>query len=81
MQTLKDLHEKIKALEAERAILFTEIEQLRKTAEAKVLALEGEVATLRQDAKGLRDLLGEATKAPVTVPLNGQSAVKTPDTH
>jgi DNA repair exonuclease SbcCD ATPase subunit len=58
MQTLMNLREKINTLETERANLMVEIEKLRKVAESRVDALEGEVSTLRNDVKSLRDLLG-----------------------
>ncbi|MEM2117574.1 MAG: hypothetical protein QW386_00960 [Candidatus Bathyarchaeia archaeon] len=58
MQTLKNLREKIKTLETERANLMIEIEKLRKIAESKVTALESEVSMLREEVKSLRELLG-----------------------
>ncbi|MEM2911079.1 MAG: hypothetical protein QW146_01065 [Candidatus Bathyarchaeia archaeon] len=58
MQTLKNLREKIKTLETERANLMIEIEKLRKAAESKVNALESEVNMLREEVKSLRELLG-----------------------
>jgi len=57
MQTLKDLREKIRALETEKASLLAEIEQLKKTAEAKATALEQEVAALKDEAEALKKLL------------------------
>lgn len=58
MQTLKNLREKIKTLETERANLMIEIDKLKKVAESKVSALESEVTILRDEVKSLRDLLG-----------------------
>jgi len=58
MQTLKNLRGKIKTLETERANLMVEIEKLKKMAESKVGALEGEVNMLREEVQSLRDLLG-----------------------
>ncbi|MEM3696337.1 MAG: hypothetical protein QXQ94_02370 [Candidatus Bathyarchaeia archaeon] len=58
MQTLKNLREKIKTLETERANLMIEIEKLKKVAESRVSALESEVSMLREEVKSLRDLLG-----------------------
>lgn len=58
MQTLKNLREKIKMLETERANLIIEIEKLKKVAESRVNALESEVNMLREEVKSLRDLLG-----------------------
>jgi ribosomal protein L37AE/L43A len=58
MQTLKNLREKIKTLETERANLMIEIEKLKKIAESRVNALESEVNMLREEVKSLRDLLG-----------------------
>jgi len=58
MQTLNNLREKIKTLETERANLMIEIEKLKKMAESRVSALEGEVNMLREEVESLRDLLG-----------------------
>jgi DNA repair exonuclease SbcCD ATPase subunit len=58
MQTLMNLREKISTLETERASLMVEIENLRRVAESRVDALEGEVSMLRNEVKSLRDLLG-----------------------
>jgi len=63
MQTLKNLREKIKTLETERANLMIEIEKLKKVAESRVNALESEVSMLREEVKSLRDLLGYAEEA------------------
>ena len=60
MQTLRNLREKIKTLETERANLMMEIEKLKKAAESKVSALESEVNMLREEVKSLRELLGYA---------------------
>ena len=56
--TLMNLREKIKTLEIEKASLMTEIENLRKVAEARANALENEVGTLREEVRSLKDLLG-----------------------
>lgn len=58
MLTLKNLREKIKTLETERANLMLEIDNLRKVAESRVNALDSEVSMLREEVKSLRDLLG-----------------------
>jgi hypothetical protein len=58
MQTLKNLREKIQTLESERSNLMVEIDKLKKMADSKVSALEGEVDMLREEVKSLRDLLG-----------------------
>ena len=62
MQTLKDLRAKIQALETERARLMVEVESLRKAAESRVITLEGEVVQMREEAKSLRELLGNSSK-------------------
>jgi predicted transcriptional regulator len=62
MATLKDLREKIKTLEEEKARLTVEVDGLRKAAESRVVVLEGEVSQLREEAKSLHEFLGE--KAP-----------------
>jgi len=58
MQTLKNLRDKIKTLETERANLMIEIDKLKKIADSRVNALESEVSMLREEVKSLRDLLG-----------------------
>jgi len=60
MQSLRNLREKIKTLETERSNLMIEIDKLREVAESRVVALENEVSTLREDVKSLRELLGYA---------------------
>ena len=60
MATLKVLREKIEALEAEKAELMVEVEKLRKAAELRANALEGEVVQMREEAKSLKQLLGTA---------------------
>jgi septal ring factor EnvC (AmiA/AmiB activator) len=63
MQTLKNLRDKIKTLETERANLMIEIDKLRKVAESRASALESEVTMLREEVKSLRDLLGYTEEA------------------
>jgi uncharacterized protein YlxW (UPF0749 family) len=58
MLTLKNLRDKIKTLESERANLMIEIDELRKVAESRASALESEVSMLREEVVSLRDLLG-----------------------
>jgi len=62
MQTLRNLRERIKTLEAERANLLLEIEELKKAAESRVSALESEISMLREEVKSLRELLGYEEK-------------------
>jgi len=57
MSSLKDTIEKIKNLEAEKKNLILEVEELKKMADAKVTALESEVAALREEAKSLKILM------------------------
>jgi hypothetical protein len=59
MSSLKDTIERIRNLEAEKKNLLAEIEELTKLADAKVLSLENEVASLRQEAKSLKILMGQ----------------------
>jgi hypothetical protein len=70
MQTLKALRERIQALEKEKADLMGEVEKLRKAAETRTLMLETEVDQMREEAKGLRDLLGPIGEksAPIQAP-------------
>ncbi len=58
LQTLKNLRDKIKTLETERASLMIEIGKLRDVAESRADALQNEVAMLREEVRSLRDLLG-----------------------
>ena len=59
-QTLRNLREKIKKLETEKASLLAEIEELKKAAEAKAGKLENEVSKLRSEVKSLKELLGRS---------------------
>jgi len=58
MSSIKDTVEQIRALEAERENLMLEIEELKKMADAKAIALESEINMLRDEVKELRLLLG-----------------------
>jgi predicted nucleic acid-binding Zn-ribbon protein len=57
MVTLKSLREKIEMLENEKTELLAEVERLRKEAEGKAVALECEVAVLREEAESLKKML------------------------
>jgi predicted nucleic acid-binding Zn-ribbon protein len=57
MVTLKNLREKIENLESEKTKLLAEVERLRKEAEGKAVALECEVAVLREEAESLKKML------------------------
>ncbi len=57
MVTLKNLREKIENLENEKTKLLEEIKKLRKEAEGKAVALECEVAVLREEAESLKKML------------------------
>ena len=57
MGTLKILREKIEHLESEKAELVAEVDRLRKEAEGKAVALECEVAVLREEAESLKKML------------------------
>ena len=57
MVTLKNLREKIEKLESEKTKLLEEVEQLRREAEGKAVALECEVAVLREEAESLKKML------------------------
>lgn len=59
MSSLQSTVEKIKNLEAEKKSLLVEIDELKKLAEAKASALEIEIATLREEAKTLKSLMGQ----------------------
>jgi hypothetical protein len=68
MSSLQNTIEKIKNLEAEKKSLLLEIEELKKIANAKASALECEVASLREEAKTLKTLMGQ--EQPSANPLN-----------
>jgi regulator of replication initiation timing len=56
--SLKNTFEKIKTLEAEKKNLLSEIEGLKKIADAKAVSLESEVGALREEVKSLKTLVG-----------------------
>ena len=58
MSSLRIITEKIKTLDAEKNNLLLEIEELKKLAESKTMALESEVGMLREEVESLRTLLG-----------------------
>ena len=51
------LHSKLEKLESEKAELKVEVDRLRKEAEGKAVALECEVAVLREEAESLKKML------------------------
>jgi uncharacterized protein (UPF0335 family) len=57
MSSFKSTIERIRALETERQNLLLEIEELKRMADAKAKALEGEITMLRDEVKSLRVLL------------------------
>ena len=57
-QTLRSLRVKIKTLETERALLLTEVQELKRAAKLRASALEGEVRELREEINSLREVLG-----------------------
>lgn len=59
MSSLHRTVEKIKNLEAEKQSLLLEIDELKKLADAKASALETEIASLREEAKMLKMLMGQ----------------------
>jgi len=58
MSSFKDTIEKIKNLETEKKSLLVEIEELKKMADAKAIALESEVGALRDEVKSIKILIG-----------------------
>ena len=64
MSSLKEKIEKIKNLEAEKNSLLLEMDELKKIADAKAVALEGEVANLRDDVKLLKMVIGQEQVSP-----------------
>jgi uncharacterized protein (UPF0335 family) len=59
MSSLQNTIEKIKSLEAEKKSLLCEIDELQKMADAKASSLEAEVASLREEAKTLKTIMGQ----------------------
>jgi len=57
MVTLKNLREKIENLESEKTKILAEVKKLRREAEGKAVALECEVAVLREEAESLKKML------------------------
>ncbi len=66
MSSLKSTIEKIKELEAQKASLLLEIEELRKIADAKATALESEVGALREEVTSIRILVGQPDLTPTS---------------
>ncbi len=64
MSSLKTTIDKIRSLEAEKKNLLTEIESLRKAADAKTVQLENEVGALREEVKSLKVLMGQPEAQP-----------------
>ncbi|HTY74860.1 MAG TPA: hypothetical protein VMD05_04760 [Candidatus Nanoarchaeia archaeon] len=58
MQSMDDLKEKIRSLEAERLRLRSELDNLKRTAENRAAALEGDVSAMREELNELREILG-----------------------
>jgi uncharacterized protein (UPF0335 family) len=57
MSAIKSTIEKIENLEAEKKSLLLEIDELKKMADAKATALEGEVNALREEVRSLKVLM------------------------
>jgi predicted nucleic acid-binding Zn-ribbon protein len=57
MLSLETLREKIKNLEDEKVRLQEEVNSLRQEADGKVIALECEIAVLREEADSLKKML------------------------
>jgi replication-associated recombination protein RarA len=64
VSNLRNVVERLKSLETERRNLLLEIEELKKMAESKTRALEGEISMLREEVKSLRVLLGAEEAEP-----------------
>ena len=58
MSSLQNTIQKIRNLESEKKRLLSEIDELKKMADAKASALETEIASLREEAKTLKTLMG-----------------------
>ena len=71
MQSIEELKEKIRSLEAERSRLKNELDNLRRTAENRALALEGDVSAMRDELSELREILGPTAN---TLPTKAEPA-------
>lgn len=60
MSNFKSTIERLRTLDSERRNLLLEIEELKKMADSRAEALEGEVSMLKEEVKSLRVLLGAA---------------------
>ncbi len=58
MSSFKTVVERLRTLENERKNLLLEIDELKKMADSRAEALEGEVSMLKEEVKSLRVLLG-----------------------
>jgi hypothetical protein len=72
MQSTTELKQKILALEKERSQLTVEVDLLRKAAESRAAALEGEVGQMRETARSLRELVAESSKGAAQTSPNVQ---------
>ncbi|HUK84587.1 MAG TPA: hypothetical protein VLU95_01865 [Candidatus Acidoferrum sp.] len=59
MSSLQKTIEKIKNLEAEKKNLLVEMEDLKKMADAKATNLEMEIASIRNEIKSLKVIMGQ----------------------
>jgi uncharacterized protein (UPF0335 family) len=59
MSSLQKTIEKIKNLEAEKKNLLAEMEDLKKMADAKATNLEMEIASIRNEIKSLKVIMGQ----------------------
>jgi hypothetical protein len=57
INSVKEISEKIRNLEAEKRNLLLDIEELKRMADAKASALENEVNALRDEVKSLKILM------------------------
>lgn len=79
MQSIEDLKEKIRGLEAERLRLKNELDGLRRTAENRALALEGDVSAMREELSELRDILGPSANTPPIKTMPTMQAMPAPN--
>ena len=70
MSSLQNTIQKIKNLETEKKTLLTEIDELKRMADLKVSKLENEVASLREEAKTLKTLIGQEQLSANTPKVN-----------
>jgi len=75
MSSLKDTVEKLRKLESEKKSLLLEIEELKRVADDKAAVLENEIASLRDEVKSLKILMGQDERQPSSTEHLGEETL------